>query len=208
MKTHLPHSIPALLLVLVISSPAWCQNLPADVNEILEKLEQFETQGKKKYEDSVTEKRKAVAKFLESRARQESKSGNEELASSLLSKAEELESRDFDPLNDKFPTEVEMTEQSSFHQWLETVTFRANDDGRIWWVEGDTMFIDLNPTTPGANPGTIIEIDDRRRKIHFKRGVTDEEGMYLAVEHNREQGQIMFSNGQVTAYLEVIARNP
>jgi len=82
----------AVWILLVGFSLIWgvAEDFPRDVSEMISKLERFESEEWEKAKTRIVEKRKEVAKVLETALERETKRGNLEVAVALKKKIEEL----------------------------------------------------------------------------------------------------------------------
>jgi len=116
------------LICLNVATSSIAQDLPSDANEILGKLKEFEAEEKAKAERAISEKRKAVASYLEEILERETKNGNLESALAIKTKISELtespptEAKDSEPMT----TELPKTGRQ-FERWLATVEFFVDD---------------------------------------------------------------------------------
>lgn len=152
MKTNI-----AILTTLLFASwtPGFAEELPADIQEILQKLEDFEHKKKEEFDALVSEKRSAVATVLEQALVRETKKGNLDSSLAIRKRIAVLRS----------------TRTTASESELETRQDKLSD-----WIVGKTFDGD-----PPYNQ--FFEFSDRHVRM-YKDGETGTTGEYKIINTN------------------------
>lgn len=186
---------------------AICEELSDEVKDVLVKLETFEKAELAKAELAIQKKRGEVINYLQKTLQVETKAGNLDRALAIKTQIDQLrEEQGFPPVVAESSKDTPgVRDEMAFSDWLQTVVFVNQEKGSRYWLEGDVFMIDFDVSESGVNKGIMGEIEERRRRFKFMRGPGDK-GLQIRVEHNLEEAQLLWPNGALNCYLEVISR--